>query len=32
MNNFLIILPLLLIGMDIKRLPAFPKETGKALT
>ena len=31
MQNFLIILTLLLIGMSIKRLPAFPKETGNAL-
>ena len=31
MQNFIIILSLLLIGMGIKRLPAFPKETGNAL-
>ena len=31
MQNFLIILTFLLIGMGIKRLPAFPKETGNAL-
>lgn len=31
MQNFLLILTLLLIGMGIKRLPAFPKETGNAL-
>ena len=31
MNNFIIILTLLVIGMGIKRLPAFPKETGNAL-
>ncbi len=31
MQKFNIILTLLLIGMGIKRLPAFPKETGNAL-
>ena len=31
MQNFLIILALLLIGMGIKRLTVFPKETGNAL-
>ena len=31
MENFVIILTLLLIGMGIKRLPAFPKETGNVL-
>ena len=31
MQNFIIILSLLLIGMGIKRLPTFPKETGNAL-
>ncbi len=31
MDNFIIILTLLFIGMGIKRLPAFPKETGNAL-
>ena len=31
MQNFLLILTLLLIGMGIKRLPVFPKETGNAL-
>jgi len=31
MQNFFIILTLLLIGIIIKRLPAFPKETGNAL-
>ncbi len=31
MNNFFIILPLLLIGMGIKRLSVFPKETGNVL-
>jgi predicted permease len=31
MQNFLLILTQLLIGMSIKRLPAFPKETGNAL-
>lgn len=31
MQNFIIILTLLLIGMGIKRLSAFPKETGNAL-
>ncbi|MBT3339047.1 MAG: AEC family transporter [Anaerolineae bacterium] len=31
MQNFIIILTLLLIGMGIKRLPVFPKETGNVL-